>query len=133
MLQHQWTSSRFMRADSLLPRRLLFSQRHRQGRLLLRRNNSTAAETKTTAAIAREAPADSVPTNLRGRAIISAVINSTAVGARVKTRAIRKAMDMVVRAVTQIIIVIRIEEAKAIIGRAATRITSKTSSLIHRL
>ena len=122
-----------MRADSLLPRRLLFSQRHRQGRLLLRRNNSTAAETKTTAAIAREAPADSVPTNLRGRAIISAVINSTAVGARVKTRAIRKAMDMVVRAVTQIIIVIRIEEAKAIIGRAATRITSKTSSLIHRL
>lgn len=122
-----------MRADSLQPRRLLFSQRHRQGRLLLRRNNSTAAETKTTAAIAREAPADSVPTNLRGRAIISAVINSTAVGARVKTRAIRKAMDMVVRAVTQIIIVIRIEEAKAIIGRAATRITSKTSSLIHRL
>ena len=122
-----------MRADSLQPRRLLFSQRHRQGRLLLRRNNSTAAETKITAAIAREAPADSVPTNLRGRAIISAVINSTAVGARVKTRAIRKAMDMVVRAVTQIIIVIRIEEAKAIIGRAATRITSKTSSLIHRL
>ena len=122
-----------MRADSLQPRRLLFSQRHRQGRLLLRRNNSTAAETKTTAAIAREAPADSVPTNRRGRAITSAVINSTAVVAKAKTRAIRKAMAMVARALTQTIIVTRIEEARAITGRAASRITSKTSRQILKL
>ena len=138
--QRPWTSARSTRVGSSLPpRRLLFSQRQRQRRPARTRTTSriVLAETRTTEAIAKVVKIN-VPINRRARAAtINAAIRHMVVGARAKTRRIRKGTATADRALTQIIIITRTEadrEATTTTGRVATMeiTTSKTSRLTRR-